>query len=430
MKSNDIKNLDSESKSARIIERMLMDNNLVLKPIKELTQEQMLDFMNICSYAISFNRRYVSNVMMSTMIVIPDYRLVKRFKRNLFQKYRVSKNFSNAQKRYLIQRIINGKKKISENKAISSEIIHYYENTKEKEKIKNSYIKSGIDITNFSHQIYIANGDLSKIENWLSKKTTNTKVLEHFRKVAETSKNNIENINKIVRDMEKKQKIKGVTNKKELSVNISDDEKVLAVISRFKDINNPVFKIIDDEKFPIEKKMMLIYCFAMGDFYNKNSCISSFFINISSRIMERQKSQMLRELIRRYKTSKRYEDLHRYYFQDCLIGGWGEYKKDFIFARLVKELLVKYGSYEPLKILFKEKGINLHNIAKQLEEDDNWKKKYMRIVSGIQDNLLQKSLNKIYRDSQFKIQLIEQDLYCVRKNSGRLYLAGKKGASK
>ena len=146
--------------------------------------------------------------------------------------------------------------------------------------------------------------------------------------------------------------------------------------------------------------------------------------------MERQKSQMLRELIRRYKTSKRYEDLHRYYFQDCLISGWGEFKKDFIFARLVKELLIKYGSYEPLKILFKEKGINLHEIAKQLEEDNNWKKKFMRIVSGIHDNHLQKSLNKIYRDSQFKIQLIEQDLYCVRKNSGRLFLAGKKGASK
>ena len=268
MKNNDIKNLTSESKSSRIIERMLMDNDLVLKPIKELTQEQTIDFMNICSYALSFNRKYVSNVLMSTMIVIPDNRLVKRFKRNLFQKYRVFKNFSNTQKRYLIQRIINGKKKISEYKAISSEIIHYYENTKEKEKIKNSYIKSGIDIKNFSHQIYIANGDISKIVNWLSRKTTNTKVLEHFRKVAETSKNNIENINKIVRDMEKKQKIKGVTNKKELSVNISDDEKVLAVISRFKDINNPVFKIIDDEKFPIEKKMMLIYCFAMGDFYN------------------------------------------------------------------------------------------------------------------------------------------------------------------
>ncbi len=430
MKNNDIKNLTSESKSTRIIERMLMDNGLVLNPIKELTQQQTIDFMNICSYALSFNRRYVSNVLMATMIVIPDYRLVKRFKRNLFQKYSVSKKFSNVQKRYLIQRIINGKKKIIENKAISSEIIYYYENNKEKEKIKSSYIKSGIDLRNFTHMIYISNGDTSKVENWLSKKTKNVKVLEHFRKVADISKEKIEAINKIVRDMENKQSIKGITNKKELSVNISDDEKVLAVISRFKDTNNPIFKIIDDEKFPIEKKMMLIYCFAMGDFYNKNSCIRSFFINISSRIMERQKSQILRELIRRYKTSKRYEDLHKYYFQDCLIGGWGEFKKDFIFARLVKELLIKYGSYEPIKVLFREQGINLYDIAKQLEEDDNWKKKFTRIVSGINDNHLRKSLNKIYRDSQFKIQLIEQDLYCVRKNSGRLYLAGKKGASK
>lgn len=41
---------------------------------------------------------------------------------------------------------------------------------KEKEKIKNSYIKIGMKHNNFSHKFTLQVIDLSKIENWLSRK--------------------------------------------------------------------------------------------------------------------------------------------------------------------------------------------------------------------------------------------------------------------
>ncbi len=426
MKTEKNLHLTKLNNSIRIINRSIIESKLVFKEIKELSESDLKNLMNICSYAMSFDRKYVSNLIMVNIILKDKERDKKNFTKRLYRKYKLKNSLTIQQRLYYEQIILFGRRKSIQDNAVQKEVVAYIDKFSKREEIKNVYLKNGIDFNKLKVLACKYENDISKLESYIVKKTSNVKVIEHFRKIVSSSEDNISNINSICIKDENNRELKRRYLKKDEIKKLSDIDKTFIVIERLLDKKSQIYKLLMNENIPIEKRLKLISSFAYGNIYNSTSCESSFLINILNRDKNRLK-QICREAIRRYISSKRYIQIHKDYLESCLKSGWGDTKRENHLGKLVKTKFTGFAKYKEIRAAFKSAGIEVDKFITTLQWDHtNWKKNYIRQMGNIDNKSVRKILRKILNDAQFEMTLIEQDLYCLRENAARKYLPGRK----
>lgn len=418
MKKRDIDELDQEAKSLRIVDTLLKDKNINIKEIVEATPNEILDAINICSFAMSFDRQFVSNQLMATMITLQNRGQLYRFRRRLFKQFIFKKSSSLNQKKYFLNILLNKKDKLSYKKAFINEICTFLQFFKNKKDVEPIYKNNGVDMQQLIYTVRRTNGDVEKMISWITKKTSSQNVIIHFEKIINKSFENISKIEKAVNSIDKKFKNKR-DNLDFIEINNSKLNP-LSILKRFSN-NNPIVEAILDSKLSDEKRKKIVVSFALANLYNKKFTEINFLISLIIFDRSRQLEQFIRETIRRYKTAKRYSGNDKYYFENCLISGWGENKKELAVATIIKGKLYRFRKSNKLEKMFTDAGIELNTLIKR----DNlieWRKIYTRKIMSVSDERIKKILKKLIVNSEFTISLIDNDLYSIRNNKRRLYI--------
>lgn len=214
-------------------------------------------------------------------------------------------------------------------------------------------------------------------------------------------------------------KAKAKTKEKDLTQLEKRNRILVRVLPR----KNRFHKILKEEQINLKELNELFIAFSVASSVDKKLIANSFLVGISLRTREREISQTVNELIKRYKTRRRYSIAQRAYFEDCLIFGWSNDKERQFIAREARSALIKL-KYKKEDALIKN---NISNIESAINKLRKRKVDIDEVFNDITDCLevdskLRIDIFQIKKDAISKIVRVSQEIMRISKGQARPYL--------
>lgn len=216
-------------------------------------------------------------------------------------------------------------------------------------------------------------------------------------------------------------KIKEFKDKAEI---LSLKEKRTRILLRMIPKKNKFLKILKDGGISEKELNELFLAFSIASSVERKFLANGVLVNIALRTRDREIEQCASELVKRFKTRKRYTSVQRKYFEDCLIFGWSEEKESRFISREIIGFLQKYNELPSKKSLFTQSNIDIQSLIYKIRRKGT---NSVEIISNLVDGNTISSelsilLHKMKTKSISNIRNISQEIMRIAKGQSRPYL--------